>query len=287
MRILPRILKILGLFIFIWLSLNIVASFYLTWPKTEDIPHGRTFFFQDVKELLLKTEDNLKIAAWLIPNNKSQNVIILLNGIKGNRKGLIKRAKFYWSQGFSVMLPDLRATGESQGSMVGLGWLEQKDLAACYAYLTENGYNDISAHGLSLGAATIAYSLDDLEFNFLVFESCYDNIDQALANRLHSYFLPSFFLAVTQLITEIRLGADSNQLSPEEYMNLAKAPTLFLAGDSEKKVKKAETEKLYEQCGSENKQLHFFRGGFHEDFMNRYEKEWTQVMEEWLNGLGY
>ena len=255
-------------------------------PNPEKIAHGRTYFFQDVNELLLKTEDGLNIATWFLPNDSTENVIILLNGKGGNRKGLIKRAKFYHHKGFNVLLPDLRATGESEGHMITMGWHEQKDLKACYNHLIEKGFQNIAVHGLSLGAATIAYSLaENPQYQFIILESCYDNIDQALTNRLHTYYLPSFFLVGTKWLTEYRLGVSAAQLRPEDYLHLAKAPTLFLAGDSELKVKKAETEKLFQQCASEKKELHFFKGAIHEDFMNRYEKELKQVLSSWLSSF--
>ncbi|MEL6926211.1 MAG: hypothetical protein AAFO94_19370 [Bacteroidota bacterium] len=174
---LKRTAQFILISLLIWLTLNVAISFLLTMANPVDIPHGRTFFFQDVKELLLTTDDGLQIAAWHLPNDSSEHVIILLNGKGGNRKGMIRRAKFYLDKGFAIMMPDLRATGESDGELIAMGWQEQKDLASCYRYLQEFGYTQISAHGLSLGAATIAYSLDDDQpYEFMVLESCSESL---------------------------------------------------------------------------------------------------------------
>ena len=57
----------------------------------------------------------------------------------------------------------------------------------------------------------------------------------------------------------------------------------ILAGDAELKVKPEETKKLFEKCGAGTKHLHFFKDAFHENFMDRFEKEWTEKMQAWLD----
>lgn len=38
--------------------------------------------------------------------------------------------KRYAEKGFNVLVPDLRAHGESEGEIIGMGWLDRLDLIA-------------------------------------------------------------------------------------------------------------------------------------------------------------
>ncbi len=267
----------------IWVCLSYFGSYYSTRTRHCVIPPATDFFDQRTENVSIKTADEVEIKAWWIPNQDTSKAVILLNGIGANRTGMTERAKIYFNLGYNVLLPDLRGTGESGGQLISFGWQERLDLAACYQFLEELGFKEIGVHGNSLGAATIAYSLpDDPTFSFIVMESVYDNIENALNNRLKSYHIPPLFCAAMTTITEIRIDAKIEELRPEDYVSMINAPVLILAGDSEQKVKKSETEKIFSKVGSSKKQLHFFKGAKHENFLNRYQVEYTQLLKSWI-----
>ncbi|MEO1627566.1 MAG: alpha/beta hydrolase, partial [Bacteroidota bacterium] len=212
--------------------------------------------------------------------------LILLNGLRGNRSGLIQRARLYHAEGYCVLLPDLRGTGESERSVITFGWKERWDLMAAVEFIRQKGIQRIAAHGLSLGAATICYSLpEEPGFEYIVLESCYDNIQQALNNRLDMFGLPHWPFIGLQKITEWRIGAKAEQLAPEKYLATHQAPTLLIAGEAELKVRKEESEKLYRQCAAKQKKLHLIEGAKHENFMTRFAEETTQVLQQWIRQM--
>ncbi len=57
----------------------------------------------------------------------------------------------FFNKGFSTLRFNFRGTGYSQGNHEG-GIGEQKDVAAAFAYLAEQGYSEISLAGYSFGA---------------------------------------------------------------------------------------------------------------------------------------
>jgi len=282
------ILSVIG-FIF-WILVSLLGSKIATRAHPQKIPSALNFFSQPVENQSFKSFDQVKISSWFIPNDTSRKAIILLSGIGGNRLGVVSRAKFYQEKGFNVLMPDLRGTGESEGDLISFGWQERFDLLAGVDFLKEKGMEKIAVHGMSLGAATIVYSFQEKpDYDFVVLESCYDNIINALKNRVDKYPIPAFAFYPMTKFTEMRVEASSEDLSPEKYIGLNKSPIFILAGDVEKKVKKEETEKLFSKCnsityqsGRQAKHLHFFENAYHEDFMNRYEEEWKVEMENWL-----
>ncbi len=256
---------------------------YATSPFPAKHPPAKKFFNHTVEDVTVITKDSVQIAAWYLPNSKEKSVI-LMNGYRGNRVPLVNRAKLYYDKGFSVLMPDLRGTGESDPVSITFGWKERFDLQACTRFLQNRGHERIAVHGLSLGAATIAYSLqEEPDYWFAVLESCYNNIDQTFQNRLDMFFIPSFSSTLVRYFTEQRIGALSTDLSPEEHLKAMKCPVLFLAGDKEKRVKKKETESIFNYCGAKDKQLHFFKGARHQDFLafdrEQFILQWATFVE--------
>lgn len=269
-----------------WVLTGLLGSSIATQAHPRVIPNASQYFLQSVVNEEVMSFDRVRTRGWLLPNSKTKKSVILLNGIGANRLGLVSRAQFYWNLGYNVILPDLRGTGASDGSVITFGWKERYDLLAWVELLEKRGMESIAVHGLSLGAATIIYSFQEkVDYDFVVLESCYDNITNALNNRVDHLPIPSFLFFPLTKFTELRVEADESQLRPEDYIHLCKAPVFIMAGDSERKVKKGETEKLFNNVKSITKELHFFEGAYHENFMNRFQKEWEEEMLNWLDKI--
>jgi uncharacterized protein len=279
-----KLLLIFCALFFFWFLSGYLAALYLTAPNHVHFTISDSTKIK-TSEVSLKTEDKVFISASLL-NGTSEKAVIILPGIKSNRLSSISRAELYLKKNYTVLIPDLRGTGKSSGNKITFGWDERKDLIACYHYLKNKGYKKIGAHGCSLGAATIAYSLQELNnYDFIVMESCYDNLENAFYNRVSKYPLPEFaFYPIHFFINKI-LSSDIHDLKPEEFIKLPQSPVLIMAGDSEFQLKLSETERLYRNCVSPRKSLHIFKGGKHEDFKIRFEEEYDEVLTNFINKL--
>ncbi len=274
-----KILRSTLLVFSVWLLGSYAGSIIVTYPRHAEIPEASAFFPQTVEEQRLVANDGVEIVTWYLPCD-SKKAVIILNGIGANRAGLVSRAKFYQQNSYNVVIPDLRGTGESGGDVVAFGWQERLDLKACVDFLKTKGMESIAVHGFSLGAAAIAYSFhENPDYEFVVLESCYGN----LKKRIDRFPFSSFFTYAFVEFTELRIGVESKQLCPEDFIKKCKFPTFIMAGDSERKIKTWETEKLFNNCGAATKHLYFFRGGRHENFLDRFESEWKEQMGNWLN----
>lgn len=271
--------------IFLWLFTGLPGSWIATHPKFVKMGSAENYFGSEyaVETLGFRASDGQKVAAWYIPNHGAKNVAILLAGIGGNRLKVVERAKLYLAEGFGVLLPDLRGTGESTGGIITFGWQERLDLLAAVDFLQSKNIENIGVHGWSLGAATISYTFPDHPpYQFVVMEAPYDNIRQALKNRADLFGLPLWFFRPLIWWTERRIEVNTSLLAPEEYMHHYQGPFLLVAGDSEIKVKKTETEKIFRKIASKRKQLHFFKGARHVDYLLRDRKEYEGILLPWI-----
>ena len=270
--------------VIVWLGASYAGTEFATRTQFKPIPSAETFFSQPVQDETFFSKDGVEVSSWFIPDTTSNKAVIILNGIGGNRTGVMKRADFYHKNNYNVLLPDLRGTGKSGGDAITFGWHERQDLLAAVNFLKEKkGIDTIAVHGLSLGAATITYSFQEKpDYYFVVLESCYDNIENALRHRIETYYVPYFLAYPMRMMTERKLGVAQSKLSPESYMSFCTYPTFIMAGDNEVKLPIEETEKIFQKCVSEKKELYIFKGAYHENFMNRFEEEWKEVMVPWL-----
>lgn len=272
-----------AIFLFIgWIGIGYIFSMVVTAAKPSAYAAITVIDTFKVSRVDVRSSDGLKINAWLAGNNKN-NIVILMPGIGSNSSFMTERAAIYLREGFSVLLPDLRATGKSEGDVISFGWNERLDLIACYNYLEATGYSTIAAHGCSLGAATIAYSLDSISnFSFVVMESSYDNIDHAFAHRTFDSGFNRFLFWPAYFFTELKIDAETEQLSPLSRMHLYKGPALYLSGDKEKQITTEEMQNIYSAIGSTNKSLHIFKGAAHEDFLHYDAGAYTEVLSGFL-----
>lgn len=263
-----------------------VPSVYFTMkPRLRDIEDIPTLAERPVEPVTIMTSDGIALSAWYV-SAESDRAVVLLAGIDANRTSSKSRGAFFLERGFSVLLPDLRASGKSEGKMITIGWQERLDLMACFEFLQEQGYGSIAADGVSLGAATITFALPELpDLSFIILESSYDTLTSAVANRLAEYHVPHFIAYPFYAGFGWRAGVNPFSMRPVDFMKHATMPTLILAGDAEVELPVHETQSLYDHCPASLKKLHFFHGAGHWNFLNRYTEEYTAVVEDFLGDV--
>lgn len=275
----------LSILLLIWIGLGYLFASLVTEKRQKNYPAIRSIGNFPAKQIQLISSDGLKINAWFAGENKKQ-AVILLAGIGGNSNSMTERAELYLQNGISVMLPDLRGTGMSEGDVISFGWNEQKDLIAAHDWLKSNGFEKIGAHGCSLGAATISYSLDSIaDYDFLVLESPYDNIDHAFAHRIFDsgfnriLFWPAYFF------TEQKTGADADDLYPISRAPKYKGPLLYFAGDKEEQIPVEESQKIFTNFGSADKKLFWFQGAPHCDLCSFSPDLYKQRLNAFIENI--
>ena len=79
-----------------------------------------------------------KLRGWLITGRKGAGAVALMHGFRGDRRQMLGRASFLNRAGYSVLLFDFQAHGESPGESITIGYLERRDVQAAVEFMKKN-----------------------------------------------------------------------------------------------------------------------------------------------------
>ncbi|WP_420630657.1 alpha/beta hydrolase [Candidatus Leptofilum sp.] len=105
------------------------------------------------EDVVLTSQDGVKLAGWYIPS-RNQAAVILLHGHSGNRLGVVHQAEALLQAGYGILMYDLRAHGSSGGRRFARGQSSVDDVLAAVAYLSKRPDvqpGGIGAMGVSVG----------------------------------------------------------------------------------------------------------------------------------------
>lgn len=111
------------------------------------------------ERLQFEVEKGLKIAAWMIPAEGATKLAVLVHGYADAKVGALAWAPLFRDLGYHLLLPDLRAHGESGGTSTTGGVREADDLDAVLNQLRAqypSRCTRVVLFGASLGAAAVA-----------------------------------------------------------------------------------------------------------------------------------
>jgi fermentation-respiration switch protein FrsA (DUF1100 family) len=110
------------------------------------------------REVGLLSTDGVRLSAWWVPVEGSSLAAVFVPGWGGYKfdEHLLQTLPVYHDAGYSVLLLDLRAQGESGGTRRTLGYREVRDVRGALAWLQRQGYapDQVVLHGWSMGGAT-------------------------------------------------------------------------------------------------------------------------------------
>lgn len=219
------------------------------------------------------------LAAWYISGKPGMATIVLLHPIRGSRLSMIDRARLLHRVGYSILLVDFQAHGESPGQHITAGHLERFDATAAVDYARSRDPDGrIGIIGVSLGGAA-ALLATPLDADAMVFESVYPTIDEAIGNRVRMRLGPLTPIASRLLQVQMRLwlGLAPNQLRPIHHIGHTECPVLVMAGDKDRRTTLAETKRLFDSA-VEPKQLAIFAGATHQDLQQFAPEEYASTV---------
>jgi alpha-beta hydrolase superfamily lysophospholipase len=235
-----------------------------------------------VEQVTFPSKSGATISGWLVAGETNKGVIILQHGIHSDKSSLVGRARLFSSAGYTVLLFDFQAHGESAGQVITFGFLESRDSQAAVEYVKGRfPGRPIGVVGESLGAAAAALARPPLEVQALVLEMMYPTIEDAAKDRIEMR-LGRPGRALSHLLTAqipFRAGCDVKDLRPLAAVARISAPKLFLAGTLDSETKIAESEKIFANAAAPKKFV-AFEGARHQDlFAFAPETYRTNVLE--------
>ncbi len=228
--------------------------------------------------VIFRSGTDTTLSGWFFPGIFGRGAILILHPIRSNKRDMLPRARFLIHEGFSVLLIDLQAHGESSGKRITFGYREAEDIEAAIKRLKDLAPGEkIGALGVSLGAASLLFSGEHNSFSAIVLESLYSTIDEAVTNRLQIYFGPSGSLLTPLLMSQFKwqLEISPDKLRPIDFVSQLQAPVLIIHGMEDRHTTLLEAEQLFAAI-PEPKEFYKVRGAAHIDLHKHAGEEYEQ-----------
>lgn len=217
----------------------------------------------------ITSADGLELAGRIyISREPGHKWLLGIHGYTGKKEDMENVASFYAKQGYHVLLPDMRAHGESEGRYIGMGWLDRMDVLEWIRVIAARDPEaEIILHGTSMGAATVMMSAGEaLPSNVRgIVEDCgYTSVWDIFADELSYLFgLPAFpVLDASSLVAQVRTGYGFREASALRQVQKATVPMLFIHGSEDNFVRTDMVYDLYAACPTE-KELLVIEGAGH------------------------
>ncbi|MDR3086742.1 MAG: alpha/beta fold hydrolase [Azoarcus sp.] len=210
-----------------------------------------------------------RIAGWWIEGGADSPVVLLLHGIRADRSSMATRASLLAKQGFSVLLIDLQAHGETPGEAITFGLRESADVVVARDWIRRKAPGRrIGVIGQSLGGAAILLGAQPSGFDAVVLEAVYPRITRALENRVRMRLGPLATTLSSLLLMQLplRLHIAPSDLEPIRSISRLGAPVLVVAGSKDAHTTLSESQELFD-AASQPKSLWIVEGARHQDFL--------------------
>jgi fermentation-respiration switch protein FrsA (DUF1100 family) len=218
------------------------------------------------------------VRGWLCRAPGSRGVVILMHGVRANRLSMVERARLFLGAGYSILLFDFQAHGESPGKHITFGFLESRDAQAALELVhRELPGQPVMAVGTSLGGAAAILADPPLDLDALVLESVYPTVEQATENRMRIYLGPLGPPLAPLLLVQLkpRMRIDPSALRPIDRIGGVRCPVFVLSGLADEHTTPAETRALFARA-PEPKLLWMVPGAAHVDLYRFAPEEYRR-----------
>jgi len=238
------------------------------------------------QEEYLQSSDGLKLHAYALRQSEpGSRWVISVHGYMGYADQMVSFARQFYEQGYSVLMPNLRGHGKSEGGYIGMGWHDRLDIKAWIGRILETEPEaGIALFGVSMGgAAVMMTSGEELPGNvFAVVEDCgYTSAWDEFSFQMKALFgLPSFpLMNFASLITRVNAGYFLEEASAVSQLKKTKMPVLFIHGEDDSFVPFSMLNHVYEAAAGE-KEMYSVPGAKHgQAAMIAGDEYWARVFD--------
>jgi fermentation-respiration switch protein FrsA (DUF1100 family) len=226
-----------------------------------------------------------QIHGWFAPGTSGRGAVLLLHGVRGDRRDMVSRAEFLHRLGYAVLLIDFQAHGESPGDRITFGDRESRDVVAALSYLKQREPGErLGALGVSLGAASLVLAEGRSHMDAVILESMFPTIEQAVVDRLRLHLGPVGPVMAPLLLVQFqtRLGTSVERLRPVDRIGLLGAPVLILSGTLDKNTTLEEARAIF-AAAHPPKEFWAVEGAAHVDLHSYAKAEYERRVAAFLS----
>lgn len=252
---------------------------------------------QPHEDVWITSQDGLKLHGTFFARGERKRVVLAFHGYTSEgMKDYIGLSGYYLKRGFSMLLLDARAHGQSEGDYIGFGCLDRGDVWKWLKWIMENCGEDVEVilHGTSMGASAVlmASGLNlPPQVKGIVADCGFTSPKEVFTHVLHSmYHMPAFpIIQIADVMNRKRAGYGMDECNAAREVKKSKTPTLFIHGTKDTFVPSSMCEKMYENCRAKKWKL-LVEGAAHAESYykdtERYEQALDQMLEEVLGTVG-
>jgi uncharacterized protein len=188
---LGRMLVILIILSVGYFGVGLLVVLWMTSPSRrspEATPASVGLGYREVEFL---STDGIRLSAWWVPVEGSSLAAVLVPGWGGYKfdEHLLQTLPVYHDAGYSALLLDLRAQGESDGARRTLGYREVRDVHGALAWLQRQGYalDKVVLHGWSMGGATALRAAPGTGVAAVIEEAAYADLPMLLKGEIPEF----------------------------------------------------------------------------------------------------
>ena len=299
--ILVLIIPVAILFLIVVVGLWLVKqAFYprkFTYEKSYDIEveHGRLndteFQSWSKQEVTIRSPHGYDLSGTWFPLTDSSKTIIMLHGLSYTRAGMIKYIPVFRRRGFNVLIYDQRFFGRSGGPNTSYGFYEKNDLKAAFDWVAEKTgpQGIIGTLGESMGGAIVLqHGAIDPRPAFIIADSSYADLREAMALRLHNeYHFPAFpLLNIGAWLITVFGDFNFSQVIPERDVANLQMPILFVHSLEDKEVPPSHGRRLFAAKRRGLRRLYLAPDAGHVEAAWRDRAAYDREVGEFLNDAG-
>lgn len=243
---------------------------------------------QPHQDVYQESQDGLKLHATFFPQGDKKKVAICFHGYTSQgMSDYIGLSDYYLKHGFSMLLPDARAHGQSEGTYVGFGCLDRYDALGWIRWIIKECGEDVQIllHGTSMGGATVLMT-GGLELppqvKGIVSDCAFTSPKYVFTHVLHSmYHLPAFpLIPLADLLNRKLAGYGMDECNAARETAKIKVPLLVVHGSADTFVPTDMCHEIYDQCITKKKLL-IVEGASHAESYYKDTKAYEEALD-WI-----
>lgn len=198
----------------------------------------------------------------LVPEHPNGRLVLACHGAHSSGIGeFCFMAPYFYKNGYTLVLPDHRGCGKSDGKYMGYGTHESVDTLLWLRYAKERFQGcAIYLLGVSMGGATVlmmSRNLTDEAVKGVIADCAYTSAWAEFSYQMHTSFsLPDFpILQICSAYCRLIAGYSFREASPIDAVRQTKKPVLFIHGGKDDFVPTFMQSQLFDACPTKKAKL--------------------------------
>lgn len=244
------------------------------------------------EDFVVITQDGITLRGWKVrPPRPNGNWILAFHGVSDNRTGVLGQAEFLLRHGYSVVMMDSRAHGESGGAMATYGWKERYDaVAVTDALFSQEKVKHLGALGVSMGAAIALQSAAvEPRIEAVVAEDPFADLREVSYDYAGLHFSPVLGMTLFRPATIFGLhalaragGFPPDDVSPIKAVAARPFAVLLICGTRDVTIPCRHAQKIY-QAARAPKELWIVQGATHASALGHSPTEYEERVTSFLS----